>query len=319
MAGAGYLGHRFQVYLDLLGAPNQIQVRRYKDEYFVVITPSPQPQIGDIRQAYLHFLIEPLAAKYADDLKTKSALADYAGAAPLDPHYKDDFFLLATKSLVKAVEGRMAGSRGPAMVEAALREGYILAPHFSEQLALYEAQEQAMRLYFPELIKSIDLKKEERRLEKVEFASALAVRKAKAAPVPAQLEPQLTGAAKTADDAERLYRERNLEAARQHFTRLLSETDERAMQARAYYGLARIATLEKNPELAEKLFQKTLELEPEAQVKSWAYVYLGRLSDLAGEREQATRNYQAALAVEGASPGAREAAEKGIKESFPRT
>jgi hypothetical protein len=45
-------------------------------------------------------------------------------------------------------------------------------------------------------------------------------------------------------------------------------------------------------------------------------VYLGRLSDAAGDRDQAVRHYQAALAVQGASPAAREAAEKGAQRSF---
>ena len=40
---SGYLGRRFQIYLDLLAAPNQIQVRSYKDDYYVVISPPTPP------------------------------------------------------------------------------------------------------------------------------------------------------------------------------------------------------------------------------------------------------------------------------------
>ena len=36
---SGYLGRRFQIYVDLLGAPNQVQMRSYADDYFVVVTP----------------------------------------------------------------------------------------------------------------------------------------------------------------------------------------------------------------------------------------------------------------------------------------
>src|SRR6202035_2460750 len=46
---AGYLGRNFQIYLDLLGAPNQVQTRSYANEYFVVVTPSAEPRISDIR------------------------------------------------------------------------------------------------------------------------------------------------------------------------------------------------------------------------------------------------------------------------------
>ena len=42
---SGYLGRRFQIYLDLLGAPDQIQVRSYRNDYFVVITPTSVPVV----------------------------------------------------------------------------------------------------------------------------------------------------------------------------------------------------------------------------------------------------------------------------------
>lgn len=316
-AGTGYLGHRFQIFLDLLGAPNQIQFHRYKDDFYVVITSSPQPQLNDVRHGYLTFMLEPLAMKYSDALMKNRGLIDYAQAAPaLEEHYKNDFLLLATKSLVKAVESRMARSGGPALVEQALREGYVLAPHFAEQLAAYEKQEQSMRFYFPELVSSIDLKREERRLENVQFASERAVRRAKpSTPAPKR---ELTGPEKTLEEAENLYSARQLDKAREVYRKLLEQTEEKPLHARAYYGLARIAAFQKDPELAEKLFHKTLETEPDPQVKSWTYVYLGRLAGLAGEREQAAQHYRAALACEGASPAAHDAAEKGLKDSLSK-
>jgi tetratricopeptide (TPR) repeat protein len=262
-------------------------------------------------------MVEPLAIKYAEDLMKNRGLGDYAEAAPaLEEHYKKDFLLLAAKSLVKAIESRMARNGGSTLVDQALREGFVLTPHFAEQLAIYEKQEQSMRFYFPELISSIDLKKEERRLENVQFASGPAVRKAR--PVAPAPKPELSGPQKTLEEAETHYAARRLDQARELYRQLLQQTEEKPLHAKAYYGLARIAALQKDPELAEKLFQKTLELEPDGQVKSWSYVYLGRLADLAGEREQAARHYRAALASDGASPAARQAAEQGLKETFPK-
>src|SRR3984957_10364854 len=46
---SGLRGSRFQVYVDLLGAPNQIQTRSYKSNYYVVVTPSPEPQVDQVR------------------------------------------------------------------------------------------------------------------------------------------------------------------------------------------------------------------------------------------------------------------------------
>ncbi len=319
-ATSGYLGRRFQIYLDLLGAPNQIQSRSYADDYFIVLTPSPEPQVDDVRHAYLHYLVDPVVIRNGEELLKKKALGDLALAAPaLADYYKNDFVLLATESLIKAVESRVVSGGVPQraeLVDQALREGFILTPFFAEQLILFEKQEVSMRFYFPEMVKALDLKKEDARLLNVQFASAPKVRKAKVVPAERKVEP--AGVFKTLDEADRLYGARNLEQARDTYLRALEETSEKPLHAKAYYGLARIAVLQKNPELAEKLLQKVLELEPDPQVKGWSLVYLGRLADAAGEREQAAKHYQSALGVEGISAAARQAAQKGIEQAFKK-
>ena len=68
---SGSLGRRFQVIIDLLGAPNQIQTRSYRDDYTIVVTPSPEPQSDEVRHAYLHYLLDPLVLKYAEQLDKK--------------------------------------------------------------------------------------------------------------------------------------------------------------------------------------------------------------------------------------------------------
>ncbi len=311
---SGYLGRRFQIYVDLLAAPHQIHVRNYGDDYFLVLTPSPEPQAADIRQAYLRYLLDPLVARQSEELNKKKALLDYALGSPLlEEHYKRDFVLLATACLSKAIEARL--EKQPALIEQALREGFILTPYFAQALPAYEKQEQSLRFYFEELVKGMDPKKEGRRLEKVEFASERAVRRAKTTP-PAP-EPEPTLAEKTLEEAERAYENRELEKASQAYRKLLQQTTENALRAQAWYGLARIAALQKDPETAEKLFQRTLESSPEAPVKAWTHVYLGRLADAAGQRQDAVREYQAALAVAGASQAARAAAQKGLAQPYP--
>lgn len=309
--GESHMGRRFQVYIELLAPPNHVQTRSYGDEYFVVVTPSLNLRTDEIRYAYLFHLLDPLTTRSTEVLKRKAGLIDHAQRATILPDmYKEDFLLLTTASAVKAVEARLL--RKPEMVETALRQGYILAPYFWEQLPAYEKQEQAMRFYFAEMAKGIDLRKEEARLAPVEFASPEPVRPA---PPP---EPLLSGAEKTLEEAEQAYTARDIAKAREAYLRAVKETTEAKLHARAYYGLARIAILEKNPELAERLFQKTLESSPEPQVKAWTHVYLGRLADAAGEREQAVRHYRDALGVEGASEAARRAAEQGVQQSFSR-
>jgi tetratricopeptide (TPR) repeat protein len=316
---SGYRGRRFQIYLDLLGAPNQIQTRSYKDSYFVVVTPSPEPQIDQVRHAYLHYLLDPLSLRYFEQWNRDKGLADFAQAAPaLDDAYKNDFLLLATECVIKAVESRLAhgAQNKQTLVNEALSQGFVLTPALADGLAVYEKQPESLRIYFPDLLGQIDLDHEDRRLQKTEFAKEATVHKAKAAPAPPA--PVLSGLAKSLADAEALYAERNLAAAQESYRKVLEQPAENPVHARAYYGLARIAALDHDPELAEKLFQKTLEMSPDDETKSWAYLYLGRLSDAAGEREQAEKQYRAALAVRGAPEQVKVAAEKGLAQPFQR-
>ena len=316
----GDLGWRFQVYVDLLGAPNQIQARSYGREYFVVVTPSPEPQAMDVRHGYLHFLLDPLVTRRSEEIMKKKALGEYALGAPfLEEPYRSDFLLLANECLIKAVESRLqpgTAQQKLAVVKQALGEGWILTPHFAEQLQLFEAEDRSMRLFFPDMISSINLKKEEQRLEKVEFAAEKSVRTVKV--VPAERQIELSGPQKSLQEAEQLYTAHDLAKAKAAFLRLLQQTSESAMQGRAFYGLARIAALEKDPGSAEKLFQRTLEAAPDPQTTAWAHVYLGRLADLAGERDKAAEHYKAASAIGGASAAAREAARKGLQDAFKK-
>ena len=311
---SGYLGRRFQIVVDLLGAPNQVQTRSYADDYFVVVTPSAQLQIDGIRHAYLHYVVDPLTVKFSDDIQKKHALGDYAQGAPaLEERYKSNFLELTNESLIKAIESRM--DRKPAAAEQALKEGFVLTPALAEQLALYEKQDVALRLYFPNLIAGLDFKREEQRLEKVEFAAASPARAIRA---PVQKSPELTGVAKTLADAEQAYTDRDLERAKQGYLRVIEETGEKSTHAKAYYGLARIAVLQRDPETGDHLFRKALELEPDAETKAWSFLYLGRLADSQGERDQAVENYKGALAVEGVPDSVRQAAQKGLEDAFQK-
>jgi tetratricopeptide (TPR) repeat protein len=316
---SGYLGRRFQIYIDLLAPPSQVQTRSYKDDYFIVVTPSAEPQTFQVRHAYLHYLLDPLALKFFEDLNRVKGAAEYARAAPaLKEAYRDDFTLLATECLILAVESRLApAAQRKDLVEKDLREGYVLTPAFAEGLVDFEKQPLAMRMFYPDLMAGVDLKREEKRLNAVQFDAApqrVAAEGETAAP-PA---PVLTGMAKLLDDAELLYRGRELPKARELFLRVLQESPQPRVHAKAYYGLARIASLERDPELAERLFQKTVDSSPDDETKSWALLYLARLADASDRRQEALEHYRSALAVTGAPATVKSAAEKGLLEPFMR-
>jgi tetratricopeptide (TPR) repeat protein len=312
---SGYLGRRFQIYLDLLGPANQVHSRSYRDDYFVVVTPSAEPEIDEIRHGYFHYLLDPLSLKYASAVYRVRGLIDYAQGAPaLDTAYKDDISLLVTESLIKAIEARLTrgGPAAQAVVNQALAEGFVVAPGLYELLAGYEKQDRSMRLYYPDMIAAIDLRKEARRLDKIEFAS---VRAAKTVKVPAPA-TESSPTEKALEDAQALYEQRRLDESREAYLRVLKGEATKELHAKAYYGLARIAARQRDPELAEQLFRKALDSGLEPEMQSWSLIYLGRLADAQGQRERAVESYKAALAVQGASDKAQEAAGQGLKESF---
>lgn len=318
---ATYLGHRFLVWAEPLGAPNQVMAFNYMDDYNVVVTAATEIPAADVRHEYLHYVLDPITNKYSDDLQKMASLYDFAQNAPLvaEVYTRSQWVDLATECFIKAVESRI--ERKPALAEQALREGYILTPAFVEQLAIFESQETAMKTYFPDMLERIDVKHEQKRLAAVTFVTERAVRTVHVKPPPAPPAPPLTGAAKTLDDADKEYAahlsDRKMDAAKELYLRVLQETDQNPMHAKAYYGLARTALAENDPDAAERLFHKALDLDPEPIVKSWCLLYLARLSDnMTGGRDQALEFYRAALAVTGVPEQVRKAAEQGLNQAF---
>ena len=311
---SGYLGRRFQIYLDLLGAPDQVQVRSYRDDYYVVITPTNAPVIDEIRDAYLAYLLDPLTFKYTEIIKQKQALAKFAQEAPaLDLAYKDDFSLLVTKCLIKAIDSRLmhgTAEQKQAFVNEAVRDGFILTAAFSDLLPAYEKQPDAFRMYYPDLIAAVDVHKEQKRLKDVQFAQTLPPRII-APPAKMEIDP----AEQSLESAEGMYEQGDYDNALKVFKKVFEQTTDKSMQGRAYYGLARIAVRQNRKDAAVELFQKTADVNPNPAITAWAHVYLGRLALAAGDPARANSQFKMALAMNGASAMAREAAEKGLQTS----
>ncbi|MEO8595223.1 MAG: tetratricopeptide repeat protein [Candidatus Solibacter sp.] len=310
---SGFKNRNFQIFIELQAAPNQIQTRSYSDDYTIVITPSPDTRVFDIRHAYLHYLLDPLATRNQEILDRKKSLVDHAmRAQALGDSYKQDYLLLVTESLIKVVEARL--DKKPGMVQAALSEGYILAPYFSEALPRFEAQESSMFLYYKEMMQAIDVVREDARLTGFEFrTSATPGATVKTPPPPPA--PVITGAARTLQDAELAYSGRELDKSKALFLKVLEQTDKRSVHASALYGLARIALLQKDLDAAEALFQKALDSDPEAFDKGWILVYLGRLAMAEGDREKAAKYFQGAAELEGATEKVRQEAKQGLEQT----
>jgi len=316
---SGNEGRRFQIYLDLLGEPNQAQVRNYRANYFVVITPSSELMVDQIRDAYLTYLVDPLSFKYAAAItekrnQEKKVLERFAQEAPsLDLAYKDDFQLLVTKSMIKAINSRMmhgGAAKRAEYVNQAMREGFILTAAFAEGLERYEKMPDAFKLYYPDLIAGIDVKKEKKRLEEVQFVE---VAKPKVIVAPAKME--INPAEESLQTAEGLYEQRDLDNATRAFKKVFEQTADKSLQGRAYYGLARIAIRQNQLHEAKQLFERTADSGTAPPITAWAHVYLGRIALAEHDDKKANEQFKIALATDGISAVAIEAAQKGLESS----
>ena len=307
-------GRHFQIYIDLLAGPNQVHSRSYGYDDYTVVTPSPEVKAFEIRHAYLHYILDPLAAHDEELLYRKKPLLDDAQRAQALPDlYKADMVAMATESMVKAVEARM--DHNPSEADAALKQGFILVPYFTEQLILYEKQELAMSGFYTDMIKNLDLTVEDKRLAQVKFDSRPAEPKSVHVALVIPVAPVLTGVAKTLADADdAAYQAHDLEKAKQLYLAAVQQSDQNPQRASAYFGLGRIAAQQKDPQTAETLFQKVLELQPEPGPKAWSLYYLGSLAMAAEDpdADEAKQFFESATQVEGAPDAARKAAQQAL-------
>lgn len=86
--------------------------------------------------------------------------------------------------------------------------------------------------------------------------------------------------------------------------------------ARAYFVLARAASMTGNMQSAQENFQKAVAAAKDPRIAAWCHIYLGRIYDLQEEREAAVAQYQAALHTGETSAETKKAAERGLKEPY---
>jgi tetratricopeptide (TPR) repeat protein len=303
-----YLGRNYNIDISLLAAPNQVQARIYGSNYYLVVTPSKELKLAEIRHQYLHFLLDALALKYAAEIQQKSALAAVARSAPaLAADFKEDFPLLVTECLIRAVELRMdkrPKAEAAKTVQEMAAAGLILVPYFYEALADYEQQESSMNVYYKQLILGIDPGDETKRLASVNFAPP---------PKPAEKAPALSAEEQLIGQADNLIYQAKYNEAKAAFQGVLEKDPG---NARALYGMAVVASNTRKPDLAEEYFQKTLDVARDLRLVTWSHVYLGRLYDLRGKREQALEQYRAASVTAGAYPDALRAVQNGMQRPF---
>lgn len=306
-----YLGRNYTIFLSLLGAPDQVQARIYGSNYYLVITPSKEPKINEVRHQYLHFLLDPLAVKYAAEIHQKIELRAVARQAEeLSSDFKEDFPLLVTECLIRAVELRM-DKRPKATAEKAVAEltssGLILVPYFYEALEDYEGQEASMNVFYKQMVLRISPREEIARLAKVKFTR-------REVPSPDKAAPALSEEERALNLGDNLIYEGHYNEAKGAFQTVLEKFN--PTNQRALFGMAVVASNTRKPDLAEEYFKKTLDAATDLRLVTWSHIYLGRLYDLQRKRQEALGQYRAASLTAAAYPEALRAVQNGLSQPF---
>ncbi len=319
----------FSIYVEPL-AGKKTDFRNYGDHYELVISPNSELPMDDIRHAFLHFLLDPIAIRYRVQASRLSPLLEYAAHAPLLPaDMHDDFPSFFDECLVRAVELRLRkltpGDLGSAMDQAEA-SGYVLIRPIYAGLTGFEKSEPAMGYYLPDLVKGIDVTAEQRRLRGVKFAEATPDKDAaaeKVAAAAAKPAVSLDPVDQALAEGQRQISARNGAAAAASFEHVLASNPN---DLRATYGLAVASALMGRPDQARELFAKVIAAPPSASGEpgaqpdpsnvSWSHIYLGRMYDVEGHRDLAVAEYRAALAVAGAPELARAAAQRGVDAGY---
>jgi len=302
-------------------------VRNFGDHYALVVSGAGQLPLDSVRHAFLHFLLDPLPLQYSHVIAVKLPLFQRAAGAPrLEPDLKDDFPSYFAECTVRAVELKLKKT-SPGERDSTLdiddADGYVLVRPLFTALTKFEQSEPGMKLYFPELVRSIDLDAERKRVATIKFAGADVKRDfAQSEVVSRRRQAEPTTVPNDADaiaaltEGERRIAEKNPRAAEASFQRVLVKYPD---QPRAWYGLGVVAMMEQDGAKAKEVFGRLTNGEHAATqdplVLAWSHVHLGTIYDIEGHPDRAKVEYEAALAVEGAPEKAREAASKALGTS----
>jgi hypothetical protein len=305
-------------------------VRNFGDHYAIVLSGADDVPADVVRHAYLHFMLDPLPLRYSHIVAVKRPLFEKAASAPrLAPDLKDDFPSYFAECMVRAVElklRRMSPGERDAALERNDSDGYVLVRPLFAALPKFEGAEPSMELFFPDLVRSIDVAAELKRVSLLQFASAdrhqntsdlntEEVARRRAAALPGTV-PNDVEAIAALTEGERRIAEKNARAAEASFQKVVAKYPD---QTRAWYGLGLVALLDHDGRRAKEVFGRLTAGEHAAisdpMVLAWSHIYLARIYDGEGQPRQAEAEYQAALTVQGSPEQARQAAQKGLADT----
>lgn len=341
----------FTVFIEPL-VGRKTNVLNFAEHYAIVLGGVSDIPTNEIRHAFLHFMLDPMALKYPHIVAVKRPLLEVASRAPkLPAEFKDDFPSFFTECLVRAVEirlQRLSPGQIAAAVDRADTSGFVLVRPLLRELAKFEKSEPSMTLYFPDVVRGIDTSAELKRLQSVQFAAAGAPASEQSQlegePLKAKLATKLPAGVPNDPEVLAALTEGERQIALEHptearvaFEKVLGKYPD---QSRAWYGMALVALLEGNEKRAMGLLESLTESGSPAKspsespaakggpgkrgmpaksedplVLAWSHFYLGRMYDDEGEHQRAMNEYRAAVAIPDAPEQARNAAQRALDKS----
>jgi tetratricopeptide (TPR) repeat protein len=289
-----------------------VNSRNYlQDFYYLVVSPAGDAiHMDAIRHTYLHFVLDPLIAKRATSLDRLNPIQLPLQKAPMAEEYKRDMGLLVLECLIRAIEAHTpADPKMPehdrlALVQRDETEGFVLTGYFYGQLRDFEKGNTGLQNAFPNWLHDIDVQDEKKKASQITFAKEAA---------PDVMQASQHASQKRVDLAEQALASGNPEEAGKLAQQCVQANED---TSRAYFVLAKVASLKGDMEGAQTDFQKAAESGNDPHVQAWSHIYLGRILDIQGERDSAVAQYKAALAIGDAPPDAKTAAERGVQQAY---
>ncbi len=305
---------------DLLNGYGIVNARNVENDYVVLVGPSRPGQrpMRSVRHEYLHFMVDPLIAKYFSSLP---AAAPYMKKAQEQPNvresYGGDFTIMVTESLIQMMELRLDGESGEHLkkkVIEAYEQGLVLAPYFEESLEAFEKRQDALQDFYPDMIRGIRWEIESRR------DAAIAQLKKELKPDAAAVSAGETRSVQTRvpgmlNQANQLLAARQFDKAAPLLAQVL-ELD--PLNANALFGEAQIAAQSQDFERALALYEKAdANAGAEAWISAWCRVRRGNIYEFLGDSDKARAEWSRALQLSGNLRGADEAAKKALSRPNP--
>ncbi len=355
MPASTYDGRHFIVICEPMLSPGMVNARVYGADYVLVVSPANGAvRMSDVRDTYLHYVIDPLLYARSEAIDREQPILKAISDAPIPFRYRSDAVPLTIECLIKAIEARTVDTgvtiykipanvdrsqlpryehdrqitleKAEAVRQAAvqhdMRQGYVLTQYFYEQMLQFEKDPASLKDTIGEMVYGMDVDQQVHRARNTVFdAQADEDVLQRSAP------RKLTGL----DLAEARLSAGDIATASGMAQKVLAHPDDSVQSAadtaRAHFIMARVDLMNvhanESEDEAERTvgdaidqFNQTLATSKDLRLLAWSHIYLGRVLDLECKRDEALAEYNQALAVRDGQVDTRVAAERGVKTAY---